>query len=207
MKNISLALNAILLVAVAVLYYLQFSKSSAGGAAGNGVKGDLTMAYINSDTVLKYYDYFKASRDRLEAKGKQMENELKSRATALQGEFENYQRNQNNLTIGQARAVEEDLTKKRNNLQLYQEGLQQQVMIDQQNLTKELYDKVTGFLRVYGQANGLQIVFKYDASSDVMFAGDSMDISKEVIKGLNEAYRLEKAAAPAAKDTTATKKK
>lgn len=205
MKNVSLALNAMLLVAVAVLYYFQFSKPNAAGPSGSGATGDLRLAYINSDTVLKYYDWFKANRDKLEGKGKQLETELKSRANSLQGEIESYQRNANNLTIGQARAVEEDLAKKRNNLQVYQENLSQQMMIEQQTLTKELYDKVTGFLRDYGTANGLQIVFKFDSNSDVMYAGDSMDISREVIKGLNEAYRLEKAA-PAKKDTTATKK-
>lgn len=204
MKNISLALNAILLVAVAVLYYLHFNKGVSTGPSGSGATGDLRLAYINSDTVLKYYDYFKVNRDRLEAKGKQMESELKSRANTLQGEIESYQRNASNLTIGQARAVEEDLGKKRNNLQVYQENLSQQMMIERENLTKDLYNKVTGYLREYGTANGLQIVFKYDASSDVMFAGDSMDISREVIKGLNEAYRLEKAA-PAKKDTAAVK--
>lgn len=205
MKNASLTLNVILLVAVAVLYFLQFSKPTAAGPSGSGATGDLRMAYINSDTVLKYYDFFKANRDKLEAKGKQLETELKGRANSLQGEIESYQRNANNLTIGQARAVEEDLAKKRNNLQVYQENLSQQMMIEQQNLTKELYDKVTGFLREYGTANGLQIVFKFDSNSDVMFAGDSMDISLEVVKGLNEAYRLEEAA-PAKQDSTATKK-
>ncbi|MBL7845822.1 MAG: OmpH family outer membrane protein [Cyclobacteriaceae bacterium] len=204
MKNVSLIFNVILAIAVAVLYYLHFSGPGATNTASSPA-GNLQMAYINSDSVLKYYDYFKVSREKLETKGKQLDQDLKSRATSLQGEFESYQRNVNSMTIGQARAVEEDLTKKRQNLQLYQESLSQQMLADQEKMTKELYNKVTTFLRKYGQEHGVQIVFKYDASSDVLFAGDSLDISKDVVKGLNEAYRLEKQT-PAAKDSVAGKK-
>ncbi len=206
MKNISLALNVVLLVAVAVLYYLHFSGSTPARQSDQGQPGNLQMAYIKSDSVLKYYDYFKVNREKLEAKGKQLDQDLRNRATALQGEFEQYQRNVNSMTIGQAKAVEEDLTKKRQNLQLYQESLSQQMMVEQEKMTKELYDKVTTYLRKYGNENGLQVVFKYDNTSDVLFAGDSLDISKAVIKGLNEEYKLEKEK-PAAKDSTAGKKK
>ena len=205
MKNISLALNVVLAIAVIGLYYLHFSAPGKSQGMDTASTGDLKMAFINSDSVLKYYDYFKAGRDRLETKGKQLDQDLKSRATALQGEFESYQRNQSSMTIGQARAVEEDLTKKRQNLQLYQENLSQQMLVDQEKMTRELYNKVTSYLRQYGQEHGLQIVFKYDAASDVLFAGDSLDISATVVKGLNEAYRLEKLA-PAPKDSVAKKK-
>lgn len=205
MKNISLVLNGVLILAVAVLYYLHFSGPSQAKLADSASAANLKMAYINSDSVLKYYDYFKASREKLEAKGSQLDRDLKARATGLQGEFESYQRNRNSMTIGQAQAVEEDLTKKRNNLQLYQESLSQQMLADQDRMTKELYNKVTSFLRKYGEENNLQVVFKYDATSDLLFASDSMDISTTVVKGLNEAYRLEMAA-PAAKDSTAKKK-
>ena len=201
MKNISLALNVVLTLAVIVLYYLHFNGQGKANQMNAGSGSNLQMAYINSDSVLKYYDYFKVSREKLESKSKQLDQDLKARATSLQGEFESYQRNRNSLTMGQIQAVEEDLTKKRNNLQLYQESLSQQMLADQEKMTRELYNKVTSFLRKYGQENGLQVVFKYDNTSDVLFAGDSLDISSIVVKGLNESYRME-IANPAPKDTT-----
>lgn len=208
MKNISLVLNAVLAIAVVVLYYLHFSGSQASSPNAGGSSANLTMAYVNADTVLKYYDYSKAGREKLEAKGKQLDQDLNARAASLQGEFESYQRNVNSMTIGQARAVEEDLTKKRNNLQLYQESLSQQMLMEQEKMNKELYDNVTAFLKKYSRERGLQIIFKYNVASDVLYAGDSLDISKDVIKGLNEAYQVEKQTQkPAAADTVAKPKK
>lgn len=208
MKNISLVLNAILGLAVVVLYYLHFSGPKAASSAAGGSAANLSMAYVNADTVLKYYDYSKIGREKLEAKGKQLDQDLNARAASLQGEFESYQRNVSSMTIGQARAVEEDLTKKRNNLQMYQESLSQQMLIEQEKMNRELYDKVTAFLKKYSDEKGVQIIFKYNVASDVLYASDSLDISKEVIKGLNEAYQLEKQTQkPAAKDSVDKAKK
>lgn len=207
MKNISLALNVILLVAVAFLYYLHFSAPKNQKAVGSFNSKDLKVMYLNSDTVLKYYDYFKVNRDRLESKGKRLDQELKSRAQGLQNEIESYQRNASNLTMGQARTVEEDLGKKRQNLQMYQESLSQEMISDQDRMMKDLYERVTSYLKKYGQERSLQVVLKFDASSDLLFAQDSLDISKDVIKGLNEIYKNEQGLVPAQKDSASIKKK
>jgi outer membrane protein len=191
MKNISLALNAVLLVAVGVLYYLYFSGSKTSNAAASGGASPSKIAYINSDTVLKYYEYTKVNKDRLEAKGKRLEQDLKNRAVSLQGEIENYQRTRNTLTIGQAQAIEEDLGRKQQNFQMYQQSVSQDMENDQIKMSRELYEKVTQFLDKYGKENGLQLVIKFDPASDVLFASDSLDISKQVIDGLNAAYKLE----------------
>ena len=192
MKQISLVINIVLGLAVAVLYFLHFSgKPDVSVNSGNssGFSGDLKMAYINSDTVLKYYDYFKVSKEKLEAKGKKMDTDFRNRAQGLQREITSYQNSVANLTIGQARALEEDLTKKQQNLRVYQESLAQELSIEENNLNQELYKKITAFLKDYGNEHGIQIVFKFDPSSDLLFVGDSLDITKEIIAGLNESYK------------------
>ena len=208
MKNLSLILNIILFVAVAALYYLHFSapKSSSAGTEISAPK-DLNIAYINSDTVLKYYDYFKVNRDKLESKGKKLDQDLRNRAQSFQNDYEAYQRNVSNLTIGQAKAVEEDLAKKQQNLQLYQQSLSQEMSAEEGKMTQELYKRVTDHLKVYGEKNGLQIVFKYDPTSDVLFGGPSLDITKQVVDGLNKEYASEKELTPVKKDSVKTKKK
>lgn len=207
MKNLSLILNAVLLVAVAVLFYLQFAKPGTSNTDSSTVAaGDVKLAFINSDSVMKHYDYFKVNRERLEDKAKKMDNDFRSRAQALQNEFNNYQRNLSNLTIGQAKAIEQDLANKEQNLQVYRQSLAQDLSNEQAKMNDELYTKVTGFLKSYGQGKGLSVVLKFDQTSDVLYAGESIDITKDVIAGLNSAYQAEKQS-PAKADSTAAKKK
>lgn len=206
MKNISLILNGVLLVAVAVLYYLHFSTDKAEAMTLPATSSNLGVAYINSDTVLKYYEYFKVNRVKLESKEKKMEQDLRSRAQSLQNDYDAYQRNLSNLTIGQAKAIEEDITKKQQNLEMYRQTLAQEMMNEQQKMTFELYGKVTKYLKKFGQANGLEVVLKYDPSSDLLFGGDSLDITKQVIDGLNADYKAELSEVSAKKDTASAKK-
>ena len=209
MKNLSLILNVVLLVAVVILYVLHFSgdgKVESRSSVSDTSAVNLKVAYINSDSVLKYYDYLKVNRDQLEAKTKKMDQDLRNRTVGLQNEITAYQRNVSGMTLGQARAAEEDLGKKQQNLQLYQQSLQQQLMQEEAKLNKELYDRITRFLKEYGEEKGLQVVLKFDPTSDVLYGGESLDITQDVIKGLNESYKTEKSGTTAKPDSTAAKK-
>src|SRR5690606_35390863 len=103
-------------------FYLHFSpRSTTGTNSTPGTVSDLKVAYINSDTVLKYYEFLKVNRKQLEDKSSQMEQDLRNRMTGLQNEIAAYQRNVSSMTLGQVKATEEDLGKKQQNLQLYQQ--------------------------------------------------------------------------------------
>jgi len=208
MKNLSLILNVVLLVAVVILYVLHFSSKKVESTTSSSDTSavNLKLAYINSDSVLKHYDYLKVNREQLEAKTKKMDQDLRNRTVGLQNEINAYQRNVTGMTLGQARAAEEDLGKKQQNLQMYQQSLQQQLMQEEARLNKELYDRITGFLKRYGREQGLQVVLKFDPTSDVLYGGQSLDITDDVIKGLNEAYQIEKKTPGVKADSTTTKK-
>jgi outer membrane protein len=191
MKNLSLILNAILFVAVGVLYFMFLSGKKSNNESSVKAPSGLKIAYINSDSVLKYYDFFKDNKTVLEAKGKKLDGDLQNRAQSLQNDITAYQRNVSNLTIGQAKAVEEDLAKKQQNFRLYQQSVEQELINDQNKMNAALYGKITEFLKKYAQESNLEVVLKFDTSSDVLYGSAGIDISKDVIKGLNDQYKLD----------------
>lgn len=214
-KNLSIVLNVILAVAVAVLYVLHFTGTSDSAevseAAGSQTPSDLSIAYVNSDSLLSNYDYFKELEKKFMDKTEKLNVEYQNRAEGLQREISNFQSTAGNMTISQARAVEEDLRKKQQNLMMYQEQLGQQLRQEESVMNTDLYDKVSDYLQEYGKNKNLQIVLTYTKGSGVLYANEGLDITQEVMTGLNEAYKAEKeapakAAKPAAKaDSTSTK--
>jgi len=208
MKNVSLILNAILFLAVAILYYLHFSPKgqAAEGAVSETNASDLKIAYINADSVLKYYDFFNVNKEKLETKGKKLDQDFRNRAQSLQNDINSYQRNLGSLTIGQAKALEEDLGKKQQNLQLYQRSLEQEIMNEQAKMNEELYARITDYLKIYGEEKGLQVVFKYDPTSDLLYGSKAIDITQDVTKGLNDAFKAANEKPAAKTDTTAVNK-
>ena len=189
MKNLSLILNGILIIAVAFLYYDEFADSD-DDANDESEKTEisvenLTIAYVNSDSLLTNYNYYEEVSKRLDEKRLKLQQEYTRRAEGLQRQIEDYQRTVNNLTIAQARAVEEDLGRKRQNLMQYQETISQELMREESVITQELYDKVSSFLKTYGDENNLQVVLTYSAGSGLLYANDALNITNHVIRGLN----------------------
>jgi outer membrane protein len=207
MKNVSLILNAVLLVAVVILFILHFTQKPSGSSvAGNFTPSSVKVAYVNQDTLFKYYDFVKVNRDRLEKQAKTLGDQLANRQASLQREVQAYQNNVNSLTIGQARDLEASLQQKGQNLQMYEQSLQQQMMDDQAQVAEQIHTKLADYLKSYSKERGIAVVVRYDRQSDVLYAGDSLDISKDVIKGLNDAWKVESTKTPAA-DTTKAKGK
>ena len=191
MKNLSLILNGILIIAVAFLYYDEFADSDVEDEVGSKNElplENLSIAYVNSDTLLTNYNYYEEVSKRLDEKRLQLQQEYTRRAEGLQRQIEDYQRTMTNLTIAQARAVEEDLGRKRQNLLQYQETISQNLMREEAAITQELYEKVSSFLKTYGDSNNLQVVLTYSAGSGLLYANDALNITDQVISGLNSLY-------------------
>lgn len=204
MKNLSLILNGILIIAVGFLYFEEFTDSD-DDVNDVSEKRDLstenlTIAYINSDTLLTNYNYYEDVSKKLDTKRLNLQQEYTRRAEGLQKQIEDYQRTVTNLTIAQARAVEEDLGRKRQNLMQYQETISQELMREEAAITQELYEKVATYLKAYGDENNLQVVLTYSAGSGLLYANDALNITDHVINGLNA---LEEGESVAESDTTA----
>lgn len=188
MKNLSLILNGVLIIAVAFLYYNEFTASDEASdteEAGELLVENLTIAYVDTDTLFASYNYYEQVSTKLDEKRAQLQQEYTRRAEGLQKQIEDYQRTINNLTIAQARAVEEDLGRKRQNLLQYQETIAQDMMREEAAITRELYEKVSSFLKIYGDNNNLQVVLTYSAGSGLLYANDALNITDQVILGLN----------------------
>ena len=207
MKNLSLLLNVILFIAVAVLYFLYFlsddkiAETADTSSAGVADKSGLKIAYVNSDSLISNFDFFIEKSEELEEERSKSETDLENRARGIEKQVSDFQRTRGNMTINQARAIEEDLYKKQQNLLQYRENLAQQLMKKESEVNNELYDKVSSYLKEYGSKHKMQVVLSYTRNSGVLYANDSLDITQVVITGLNDSYRNSNTAAA---DTTKT---
>lgn len=191
MKNLSLILNIVLILAVGYLYINEFTEGD-DYAKTEGTSGPRAstgkLAYVNSDSLLAHYDYYTVVATALQEKRSQMEGDYNQRARALQTQMEDYQRTYLNMTVPQARAIEEDLMNKRQELGIFQESVTQQLLQEEAEITANLYNNVSEYLQQYGDENNLEIVFTYAPGSGLLYANNALDITDIVIEALNENY-------------------
>lgn len=205
MKNLPLILSIVLLVAVGVLYVLHFSGSAGAGNSSTGFSSEATgkIAFVRTDSLMKNLEFVKVNQKQFQEKGEKLNQEYRNRAVGLQSEIENYQRSRGNLTISQDRALAEDLTKKQQNLQMYEQTLTQDMMDEESKMTKDIYDQLTQFLKKYSEEKGIDAVIKYDPSSDMLYGTPALDITQDVVKGLNAQHT--NGAATGKQDSTVVK--
>lgn len=196
MKNLSLLTNAILAVAIVVLFVLVLSNKSSNTATRQVVRGNdsliagkLPMAYVNIDSLLLNYQFAKDANESLIKKQENSRLTINSRAQQLQAEMGEFQKKlEANAFLSRERAEQEQarLLKKQQELQQLDGKLSQQLLQDQQKMSEELRDTINAFMKEYNKDKKYELIISNTSSDNILYAAEGYDITAEVIKMLNE---------------------
>lgn len=183
MKQASLILNIVLLVAVGVLYFLHFKgrPNEEPGAA------PVSIAYVNSDSLFKNYDFYKQSEDSMTKKRATLEKELEEKGKSLENEIRNFQQKVQTgaLSAQQAQETEKSLMKKQQDFFEYKNSLGQQLAEEQQKMNEKVYGNIVEYIKKVNKEKNYNFVLGFSKGGGILYANDSLDITKDVLKGLN----------------------
>ncbi len=190
MKNLSLILNAVLLLAVAHLYYLNFNKKSTAAetslAPVGGVPG-ARIAYVNADTLDARYEWLKTQKAAIEQRARSAENSLQGKqeslmrdAAALQEKFQS-----GTMTRAEAEKAQAALMVREQKLGEEQQRLGKQLAEDQRKALNDLYANVEDKLKTLSNQIGYDYILSYTRGGQILLASDSLDITKQVLDLLN----------------------
>lgn len=190
MKNASLIINAMLVVAVAVLYYLHFKSQETETVTAPIVaeaKGK-NIVYVNVDSLLTKYEFFKDAQKVLASKRFQLDNDLNTRGRSLQNEVAFFQQKAPTMTQEQGQSTEAALQKKQQDLVAYRDRAAQNLAADEQKKNEELYNKIFDYLKRYNKQNKYEFVLGYTKGGGILFANADNDVTKQILTGLNKEY-------------------
>lgn len=166
------------------------SKKTEGNipAVQSNTTNSIRIAYVNSDTVSKYYDFAALIQSKLLNKRNSAENQLKDKMSSYQklradfekaapimGEREKMEKAQNIMTLEQEiMRVEQDLTD-----QLAQEELL---------LTESYILKTNEYMQIIGKELGYDFVLSFRIGGPMLYADSTHNITEDVIQLLNKRY-------------------
>lgn len=152
------------------------------------------VVYVNVDTLLENYEYFKEIRTSLEAKAQKAQDDLQSRSLAFQREIADYQQKAPTMSAADRQSTEERLARKQDELARHQQNAGASFAQDEAAENEKLYSRITEYLSDYAQKNGYKFVLTYSASNPtVLYADPTLEITNEVLTALNDQYGKEKA--------------
>ena len=157
------------------------------GAETTGLK----IAYVEMDSLITQYQLYKDYEEELTRKGTniqstlaQKQRTLEQHAAAMQKKYES-----NGFT------TRDELERAQNSIQAEQQQLQEladrlqtDFAQEQARVNQEARDSIQAFLRSYNKTKKYDYVL-VKAGDNMLIANPKMDITKEVIKGLNKRYK------------------
>lgn len=149
------------------------------------VSGDSRVYYVYLDSINAEYKLTQDMMKKLEAKNNMYQRELESKVRKLQEEAMQAEKDaqyQNDLWKAQKMG---ELQKKQEDLARREQEMLKNFEIEKDRLNSEMYDEVDKFLEEYRKEMSLDFII---ARSALLYANDSLNITRQVINGLNQRY-------------------
>ena len=151
-------------------------------------KHHMRIAFVNSDTVSKYYDFAEKIQTSLLNKRNAAENQFKDKmnnyqklrsdfekAAPIMGEREKMEKAQNIMTL------EQEIMK-------FEQDLSEQLGQEELKITEDYILKTHEYMQVIGKELGYDYVLSFRIGGPMLYADSAHDITQEVIDLLNERY-------------------
>lgn len=171
------------------------NKSASAPESTNSVvpvaSSELKIAYVNIDSLLSHYDFYQDMAENMLRKEENSRLLLTEEGNKLQKEIDDFQRKlQNNVFSSQERAQQEQnrLLKKQQELNDMTDRLRNDLSTESDNNSMKISDSIQSFLKDYNKTKGFSIILS-KVGDNILYIDESMNITEEVISGLNERYR------------------
>ncbi len=199
MKQALLIVNAVLVIAVSYLLYKQFAKRSetvitAGAGLANKdsvTSKKLLFAYMNMDSIQAQYELAKVVSNEVERRRESLDAELNRMQKAFRNKLEGYQQRSATMTEEQAVAAKEDLENTEREMmekrQTLADGYQNWLASKNMSVIKDIKD----YLKQFNADGTYSFIFSHEPGL-FYYSDTTYDITNEVIKGLNQQYKLRK---------------
>ena len=193
MKNISTIINVVLVIAVAVLFYLHFSGSQTETKTVKAKNVETAesgeIAYVNIDSLTKNYKFFEDLRELLMQKQQNSELSLNRKAAAYEKEAIDFQEKiqKHLITQRQAEEMQQKLMAKQQNILKLRETLGMQLAQDERAMNKQLHDSINSFLLDFNQ-DRFKMILSVSIGQNLLYGDEALNITEEVIEGLNNRY-------------------
>lgn len=172
------------------------SKQPADKVKGNGLPAagttaESAIAYVEIDSLATQYEFCKAELKVLEDKQASLRAQMQSKSQALQNAAANFQKKMQDGSItteAQAKQEQQRLVRQEQQLQQFSQQAESQMAEAMDAYQKKLRENLDAFLKDYNKDKKYKLILS-KSGDNMLYADKSLDITAEVIAGLNKRYK------------------
>ena len=157
------------------------SATSVTGGAGR-------IAYVDIDTLEANYIYLKTKKAEFQKRQDAMEGELQRSFQQMQNDAEEIKRKgeANTLTQAEYETAQKRLAQMQQSLEARKQALTEELMKEQDDFNKDLKTRLDNFLADYNKDKKFDYILSYGANGSILFANKTLNITQDVINGMNQ---------------------
>jgi outer membrane protein len=144
--------------------------------------------WVNTDSLLTHYDWYKTTKAALQAKGEKMEGELAGRMRRFETEYRgaSEKAQSGGLSQSQMQELQGTMMQKQQALQAYKEEQGRKLMEEEKRLSEQLTKTLRTYLRKFAQERGYTYVMGYSEPGQVLYADPKLEVTAAAVEGINK---------------------
>lgn len=192
MKNLSSVFSTLALIGVIILFILHFSGNKKGAAVVSESKvpaNTTTMiAYVDIDSLESNSNYIKIKKDEFKKHQDAMNAELARAEQQMEADAADVQSKAQagTLTKTDYEAAQKRLGQMQQSYVTRKQALTEQLLKEQDDFNKDLKARLDSFLVDYNKDKHYDYILSYGAGGTVLYGNQALNITQDVIKGMNE---------------------
>lgn len=147
------------------------------------------IAYVRSGLVVDKYIGMKESRAVYQQKINEWQANLDTLGISFDHSFEKYQALYASYTVSERKQQETTFASQQEQIEKYRSALEEEAKAEEEKLIQGALNQINSYIKQYADAHKIQVVLGTTQSGNVLYASDAVDITEEIIQGLNQSYR------------------
>ena len=150
-----------------------------------------SIVYIHLDSLVNGYDMFNDLKSELESKAQTIQDDLTKKGRSFESAVKDFQTKLDKglLTRSQAEEQQKRLLEREQNLQGLGQQKQMELAEEEAVMMRRVMDAVQTFINKYQQEKGYALILTTSAATNTVIAGNTnLDITQDVLAGMNEEY-------------------
>ena len=178
MQRLSWTVNLLLAAGLVGIYYFHFSQKEE-------------LRFIKTNQLISQYKGAQVATQAFQRKAAQWQANIDTLNAELQKTIAQHDARKQSLSAQEQKRSEVAIQSKKGELMKYQQGIQRKIQEEDQKLSQQVLQQVNTYIEKYGEAHGYRIILAATEVGNVVYAAEGIDITQEILAGLNSSYNHE----------------
>jgi len=146
------------------------------------------IAYVDSGKILNDYKGSAEAKKAYQSKAKVWQSNIDTLTSEVKTAIQKYEKSIATMSKKEQELSKQLIQSKQRQLADYQHGIQENAKQEDGKLTQSIVSQINAYLTKYGKEHNYKLILIANQSGTIAYAREGLDITPDVIDGLNKEY-------------------